>query len=81
MAKNLEESMKGSGFVFNWDHLLYYKYQKINFKRGGWYIDSPDGIENKKATINAINKKDNKCFNSRIPSWSNRKKFWKTNKR
>ena len=26
------------------------------------YIDSPDCIKNKKATINPINKKDNKCF-------------------
>ena len=26
------------------------------------YIDSPDWIKNKKATINTINKKDNKCF-------------------
>ena len=27
-----------------------------------WIIDSPDWIKNKKATINPINKKDNKCF-------------------
>ena len=25
-------------------------------------IDSPDWIKNKKATINPINKKDNRCF-------------------
>ena len=30
--------------------------------RGGSYIDSPDWIKNKKATINPINKKYNKCF-------------------
>ena len=30
--------------------------------RGGSYIDSPDWIENKKATINSINKEDDKCF-------------------
>ena len=30
--------------------------------RSGSYIDSPDWIKNKKATINTINKKDNKCF-------------------
>ena len=34
----------------------------INFKRGRTYINSPDWIKNKKATINPINKKDNKCF-------------------
>ena len=43
-------------------YLLYYKYHKINLNRGGPYIDSPDWIKEKKATINPINKKDNKCF-------------------
>ena len=35
-------------------------YQKS--KSGGSYIDSPDWIKNKQATINLISKKDNKCF-------------------
>ena len=35
---------------------------KTNVNRGGSYIDSPDWIKNKKTTINAINKKDNKSF-------------------
>ena len=43
-------------------HSLYYKYHKINFSCGGSYIDYPDWIKNKKATINPINKKDNKSF-------------------
>ena len=34
----------------------------INLSGGGSYIDPPDWIKNKKATINPINKKDNKCF-------------------
>ena len=42
--------------------LLYQKFHKINFKEGGSYIDSPEWIKNKKATINPINKKVNKCF-------------------
>ena len=54
--------MKGSVFVFNHVHLLYYKCHKINLNRGEPYIDSPDWIKNKKATINPINKKYNKCF-------------------
>ena len=33
-----------------------------NPNRGGLYIDSLDWIKDKKATINPINKKDNKCF-------------------
>ena len=45
---NLEESVKGSEFVFDRIHLLYYKCHKINFKRAGLYIDSPDWIKTKK---------------------------------
>ena len=51
-------SMESSDFIFGCVHLLYYKCHKINFKRGGLYIDSPDKIKYKKATINTINKKD-----------------------
>ena len=60
--QNNLESMKGGEFVFDYVHLLHYKYHKINPNRGGSYIDSPDWIKNKKETINPINKKDNKCF-------------------
>ena len=41
---------------------MYYNCHKINLNRGGWYIDSPDWIINKKVTKNPINKKDKKCF-------------------
>ena len=54
--------MKGSEFLFNYVQLLYYKFHKINPNRGGSYMDSPDWVKNKKATINPINKIDNKCF-------------------
>ena len=54
--------MKGSEFVFNYVHLLCYKCHKINLNCGGTNIDSPDWIQNNKATINPINEKDNKCF-------------------
>ena len=59
--KNLE-SMRGSEFVFNCVHLLYYKCHKINLNGGGSYIDSPDWIKSKKAPVNPINKKVGKCF-------------------
>ena len=38
----LETSMRRSDFIFDCVHLLYHKCHKINFKRGGSYIDSPD---------------------------------------
>ena len=53
--------MKGSSFIFNHIHLLYYKRHKVNLNCVGSYIDSPDWIKNKKATINHVNDND-KCF-------------------
>ena len=53
--------MKGTNFIFDCVNLLHYKCHKINLKRGGSYIDSPDFMEKKKATINSINYGD-KCF-------------------
>ena len=40
---------------------MYYKCQKVNFKSGVSYIDSPDWIKKKKPTINSKNE-DDKCF-------------------
>ena len=56
------QSMSCSAFVFDHVQLLYYKCHKINLNLGGSYTDLPDWRQNKKATINPINKKDNKCF-------------------
>ena len=53
--------MKGSDFIFNSVQLMYYKCHKVNFIRGGSYIDSPDWIKKEKATINPINT-DDQCF-------------------
>ena len=52
--------MKGNEFVSDYVHLLYYKCHKINPNCGASYIDSPDWIKNKKATINPVSKKV--CF-------------------
>ena len=60
--QNSLESMKGSEFVFNFFQLLYYKCHNISANRGGSYIDSPNWIKNKTATINPIIKKESKCF-------------------
>ena len=47
--------MKGSDFIFNCVHVLYYKCNKINPNR-----------ELNKAEINPINKEDNKCFQKSV---------------
>ena len=46
---------------FDLVQLMYYKFWKVNFIRGGSYIDSPDWIKKKKATINPKNTND-QCF-------------------
>ena len=50
--KNLEEPIRGSEFVPDSIDLLYYHLQKVGLKRSGSYIDSPECLKNKKATIN-----------------------------
>ena len=58
----LEESMRGSEFIFDSVDALYYNLNKVSLSRGESYIDSPKWIKNKKKTINRQNKKDDKCF-------------------
>ena len=60
---NLETSMRGSDFIFDSVQMMYYKCHKVNFRRGSSYIDSPDWIKKKRATINPENKDD--IFNTR----------------
>ena len=59
--EGLEESMRGSEFVYDSVDVLYYNLNKVSLSRGGSYIDSPKWLKNKKATINPKNKYD-KCF-------------------
>ena len=40
---------------------MHYKCHKLNFRCGGSYIDPPEWMKKKKATINPKNE-DNKCF-------------------
>ena len=42
------EWIKGSEFAIDYVQLLYYKCHKINFSRGGSYIDSTDRIKKQK---------------------------------
>ena len=53
--EGLEESMKRSELIFDSADLLYYDLNKVSLNRGGSYIDSPERLKNKKATINPKN--------------------------
>ena len=59
--ERLEESMRGSKFVYDSVDELYYNLNKVS-SRGGSYIDFPKWLNNKKATINPQNNKDGRCF-------------------
>ena len=72
--EGLETKMRGSDFVFESVDLLYYSLHKISLNRGGSYIDSPDWIKNKKATINPKSK-DNKCLRDGIKAALNHEKI------
>ena len=60
--EGLEQSVRGSEFVYDSTDVLYYNLNKVRLSRGGSYIDSPKWLKNKKATVNPQNKKDDKCF-------------------
>ena len=53
--------MKESEFIFDSFQSMHCKCHRINFRHGGSYIDSPDWIKKKKATIDSKNQ-DDKCL-------------------
>ena len=56
---------------------MHYYFQKIGIRRTESHIASPDWLENKGATINPKNEKDNKCFQHAITLALNYKIFEK----
>ena len=46
--EGLEESMRGSEFVYDNVDVLYYNLDKVTLSRGGSYIDSPNWLKHKK---------------------------------
>ena len=76
----LETLMKGSDFVFLSIDGLHYKCHGIRLNRGRSYIDSPDWMKNKKATINPKNN-DGKCFQYAVTIALNHKSFKNNPKR
>ena len=59
--EGLEESMRGTEFIFDRVDALYYNLNEISLSKGGSYIDPPKWLKNKKTTINPKNN-DDKCF-------------------
>ena len=60
---NLEHSVKGKEFVYDYVHLSYYKcHKKIQTVMDYIYVD----MIKKKATRVPINKKNNKCFQQAV---------------
>ena len=57
----LHESMRGSEFVFDYAESLNYILHKVDLKRSGSYIETPEWLKNKGPTINCQND-DDKCF-------------------
>ena len=57
----LQESMRGSEFVFDYVESLNDIFHKLDLKRSGSYIETPEWIQNKGATINCQDDND-KCF-------------------
>ena len=58
--EGLEESMRGSQFIFDSVDELFYDLNKVSLSRSGSYIDPPEWLKNKKI-INPKNN-DDKCF-------------------
>ena len=72
--EGLETKMKGSQFVFESVDLLYHSLHRISLNRGESYIDSPEWLKNKKATINPKNI-DNECLKHAIIAALNHEKI------
>ena len=54
--------IKESDFNFESVDLMDYKLLRVRLRRGGLYIESPEWLLYKRATINPKNEKDNKCL-------------------
>ena len=58
----LHESMRGSEFAFDYVESLNYIFHKVDLKRSRSYIETPEWIKHKGATINCKNDYDDKRF-------------------
>ena len=72
--------MRESKLIFDGVNALYYDLNTITLSRGESYIDSPEWIKNKKATINLKNN-DDKCFQYAISVALNHERIGKNPQR
>ena len=56
--ERLGESKERDDLIFDSVDVLYYNLNKVSLSRGGSYIDSPEWLKNKNATINLKNNDD-----------------------
>ena len=56
------KTIKGSDFAVENVDLVDYKLPKVNLRRGGSYIKSPEWLLQKATTINPKNKNDDECL-------------------
>ena len=54
--------MRGCGFSFDYVDFSNHKFHKVIPKHVGSYVGSPILVKYKKATINPVNKDNDKCF-------------------
>ena len=54
----LQESIRGSEFLFCYVEFLNYIFHKVDLKRSGSYTETPEWLKNKGATINCQNDDD-----------------------
>ena len=59
--RRLQESMRGSEFLFDYVEFLNYIIHKVDLKRSRSYIETPEWLKNKGATTSCQND-DDKCF-------------------
>ena len=78
--EGLHKKMKGSSFIFERVDLLYYHLHNISLNGAGSYIDSPEWLKVKGATINPKNK-NNECFKYAITVALNHEKIGKNPQR
>ena len=78
--ERLEESKNGSDLIFDSVDALYYNLNRISLSSSGSYMDSPEWLKNKKATINPKNNDDKRFPYALTVTLDYEKKFKKSSK-